>query len=336
MVQVKSCAATGWDVLMVCRKFRTIHVCGEACQDTIETPGCEGLLCRLTHRTLKTRIMSSYTPIAKDTKRAKSQGGVIRMGTCGERKRQKSDTDVDTATRKRVRDKIKARLNLMMASKERVAVYDRQRARLFLETDKLLRGYRGYIPLMEVDQAIHREIAQRGPYLNEPPPLFPQVRLFAARPPSWWSPAPSSLHRTRSQKLCDLLTADLYAYLYTLQEATANNSRPIVATPRNADIFAACMCHHLAMGYSVGGNEVVPKIPYFAKHTPPQLCFAELGVVCGHMSEFNRSFKQACTGMHGSFRYGIELTLRQETLEQLTLASVLGQRRRKSSATCRS
>jgi hypothetical protein len=203
------------------------------------------------------------------------------MGTAGGRKRQRSEEQQQSMLRRRVRAKIMKRLQCLFASVERTKVWQKQMQRLFAETNKLKKLCKRYIPIMEVDAAIREKIAEFGPYINRPPTLFPS-------------------------QLCEALTADFYDHLYHLETISAGDRHPLVVSTRLADIYTCCMCYWLSVGYKMDHNgtdvTIITKHPYFAAHIPPEICFSDLGMTCGHMSEFNRLFKRICTGPANTLR----------------------------------
>ena len=158
---------------MVCKRYRSVHVCGEACGEVIQAPAGEGFVCRLTGLCLRTPVTSCYTPVSTDKRKAQSEGGVNRMDTqAPRRKRSKRESPCGATAEFRIRQKIRERLHLIFSSRERVMVWKRQRERFFVETDKLARECRRSIPVLSIDQKIRSKVAEFGAYLNPPPALF--------------------------------------------------------------------------------------------------------------------------------------------------------------------
>ena len=276
-------------------------------------PRREGLVCRLTGMCLKSGIFSSFTPIPQDRKKAACHGGVIRMGTTG-RKRSRGTAQHpqrSIAPRIRIRDRVAGTIKTVFCSKQRVVVFERQKGRFFSEVDRLCRSKRPPFDIVEIDRQIRQKKAEFGRFLNPVPDYFP--------PP-----------------LLDSLTVDLVAHLYTIEKLSEGEERKIVVSTRLAEVYTACVCYWMSVGFSVAGNTIISSHPYFEQHVPPEICFGEMGFTCGHMSEFTRTLQRTSCVVQpdGSMwcRYGLKLTLSRNTIKLLDAALVIGQRRRMSAS----
>jgi len=103
-------------------------------------------------------------------------------------------------------------------------------------------------------------------------------------------------------------------------------------TARQVDIYTCCMCFWLSSGLVVGSHEVVAVHPFFERHVPPEICFAELSMTCKHMSEFTRLFKRVCAGPLNTIRYRVKFEFSRLTRTRLESVQILNHRRRLSSA----
>ena len=236
------------------------------------------------------------------------------MGTVS-KKRKRSSSNASrrsVAPEIRIRNKVSETIRSIFSSPRRRLVYERQRQRFFVETDRIARGMRAPFDIVEIDRQIRQKRALFGSFLSRPPEFFPAA-------------------------LVDSLSSDFLAHFYTIEKMTRNEERNIVVTSRLAEVYTACMCYWLSSGFEVSGIPIVSAHPYFKQHVPPEICFGELGLTCGHMSEFTRSLKRVCCVMTGDgkvrYRYGLKLSLSKRTCELLDTALVIGQRRRVSAST---